>query len=147
MAEITLLYHYLTVGAVLFGLGAIGFVARRNMILMFLCAEMMLQGVAISGVAWSWYRQDLGGQLLVVFVIAVAAAEAAVALALIMMIFRAKGTLDIAALQHLREEETTPYVDHDVPPDEPRPRRWPHLAVAGKKPALPPEATEFRDDV
>ena len=56
--EITLLNNYLIVGAVLFGIGMIGFVSRRNMIVMFLSAEIMLQGVSLSLVAWSRFRND-----------------------------------------------------------------------------------------
>ena len=57
----------------LFAIGMIGFVVRRNMIVVFLCAEMMLQGVSISLVAWGRYHMDWGGQMLVLFIIAVAA--------------------------------------------------------------------------
>ena len=56
------LHHYLAVGAVLFCLGMIGFLARRNLIVMFLCAEMMLQGVAINLVAFARYRGNLEAQ-------------------------------------------------------------------------------------
>ena len=54
-----LLYHYLVVGAILFVLGLIGFLARRNMIVMFLCAEMMLQGVAVNLVAFARFRGNV----------------------------------------------------------------------------------------
>ena len=54
---------------VLFGGGLIGFVSRRNMIVMFLSAEIMLQGVSLSLVAWSRFRNDFGGQMLVLFII------------------------------------------------------------------------------
>ncbi len=63
MSELALLQNYLIVGAFLFGIGAIGFVVRRNMIVMFLCAEMMLQGVSLSLVAWGRYHNDWGGHL------------------------------------------------------------------------------------
>ena len=74
------------------------------MIVMFLCAEMMLQGVSVSLVAWGRYHNDWGGQMLVIFIITVAACEAAIALALILMLFQRTGKLDIAAWQDLREE-------------------------------------------
>ena len=60
----------------------VGFLSRRNMIVMFLSAEIMLQGVSVSLVAWSRFHNDFGGQMLVLFIIAVAACEAAIALAL-----------------------------------------------------------------
>ena len=88
-AELALLNNYLVVGSMLFGIGVIGFLSRRNMIVMFLAAEMMLQGVSLTLVAWSRYHNDFGGQMFVVFIITVAACEAAIALGLILMLFRA----------------------------------------------------------
>ena len=82
--EIALLDNYLVVGALLFAIGMIGFLSRRNMIVMFLSAEIMLQGVSVSLVAWSRFHNDFGGQMLVIFIIAVAACEAALALAIIL---------------------------------------------------------------
>ena len=93
--ELALLHDFLTIGALVFGLGLIGFLARRNMIVMFLCAEMMLQGISISLVGWGRYHNDWGGQMLVVFIITVAACEAAIALALVLMLYRRSGKLDI----------------------------------------------------
>jgi NADH-quinone oxidoreductase subunit K len=71
MNELGLLENYLLVGAVLFGLGLIGFFSRRNMIVMFLCAEMMLQGVSVSLVAWGRYHNNWDGQALVIFILTV----------------------------------------------------------------------------
>ena len=90
--ELALLNNYLVVGAILFGIGVIGFLSRRNMIVMFLAAEMMLQGISVSLIAWSRYHNDFGGQMFVVFIITVAACEAAIALALVLMLFRASGS-------------------------------------------------------
>ena len=59
MNEIALLHNYLIVGALLFGIGLIGFLTRRNMIVMFLSAEMVLQGVSLSLVAFSRFHNDL----------------------------------------------------------------------------------------
>ena len=83
----------------------IGFLARRNLIIMFLSAEMMLQGVAINLVAFARYRGNLQGQAFTLFIITVAACEAAIALALILMLFRRKGSLDVSLWQELREPE------------------------------------------
>ena len=118
------LHHYLAVGAVLFALGAIGFLARRNLIVMFLCAEMMLQGVAVNLVAFARYRGNLEGQAFTLFVITVAACEAAIALALILMLYRAKHSLDVSLWQELREPRQEQIVDEEpLPPDENRRRR------------------------
>lgn len=86
--------HYLLTGALLFGLGLVGFVARRNLIVMFLCTEMMFQGVAVSLVAFSRYHLNDTGQTFVIFVLTIAAAEAALALGLVVLLFRRKRTLD-----------------------------------------------------
>src|SRR5687768_17760928 len=103
MNEDSLLHAYLTLGAILFGLGAIGFLTRRNMIVAFLCVEMMLQGVSLSLVAWGRHHNDWGGQVLVIFILTVAACEAAIALSLVLMLFGRSGSLDIA----FRSEEHT----------------------------------------
>lgn len=74
-----MLHNYLVVGAILFALGMIGFLARRNLIIMFLSAEMMLQGVALNLVAFARYWGNLRGQAFTLFIITVAACEAGLA--------------------------------------------------------------------
>jgi NADH-quinone oxidoreductase subunit K len=125
---------YLVVGAVLFVLGMIGFLARRNMILMFLSAETMLQGVALNLVAFAKFRGNLGGQVLTLFVLTVAACEAAVALAMIVMLFRSKKTLDVSLWQDLREPGQESIVDADPTPAAPAPSADPKLVPAGTEP-------------
>ncbi|MGA2032212.1 MAG: NADH-quinone oxidoreductase subunit NuoK [Thermoguttaceae bacterium] len=146
--EIALLYNYLVVGAMLFGIGLVGFLSRRNMIVMFLAAETMLQGVSVSLVAWSRYHNDFGGQMLVLFIIAVAACEAAVALALVVALFQRRGRLDIAVWQQLREANQPPFEEAELPPDatEPAPA-WPHLSPAGLAPNVPVEELDHRRHV
>ena len=73
MSEAALLQNFQLIAAILFGIGLVGFLVRRNMILMFLCVELMLQGVALSLVSFGRWHNDWGGQMLVVFMIAVAA--------------------------------------------------------------------------
>lgn len=148
MNETALLNNYLVVGALLFGIGMIGFLCRRNMIIMFLAAEMMLQGVSISLVAWSRFHNDFGGQMLVIFIIAVAACEAAIALALILMLYQRRGTLDVAVWHQLREDNQPPFVDDDLPeePVDDQPA-WPTLTPSGRDPELPPEQTDYRSHV
>lgn len=133
------LWHYLSVAAVLFGLGLIGFLTRRNMITMFLCAEMMLQGVAINFVAFARYHGNLQGQVFVLFILTVAACEAGVALALILMLYRRSKSLDSSDWQSLREMGVPPSVDTEPlaqpapePADEPLPK-------AGVRPPLSAE--------
>jgi len=148
MNEIALVNHYLVVGAMLFGIGLIGFLSRRNMIVIFLAAEMMLQGVSLSLVAWGRFHNDFGGQMLVIFMIAVAACEAAIALALILMLYRRRGSLDVALWHQLREDNLPPYVDRELPelPPEEQPE-WPKLAPAGRDPELPRQQTDYRSHV
>ena len=131
-----LLYNYLIVGGLLFAIGMIGFVVRRNMIVMFLCAEMMLQGVSVSLVAWGRYHQQWGGQMLVIFIIAVAAAEAGIGLALVMTLFQKSGSLDVTFWQDLREEGQPPFVDREVPEVSAPDQVWPSLSPAGVEPSI-----------
>ncbi|MEX2215383.1 MAG: NADH-quinone oxidoreductase subunit NuoK [Phycisphaeraceae bacterium] len=97
------LSHFLLTGAVLFALGLIGFITRRNMIIMFLCTEMMFQGVVITLVAFSRFHMNAGGQTFVIFVLTIAAAEAALALGLVVLLFRRKRTLDAQAWSAMRD--------------------------------------------
>lgn len=93
----------LFVGAALFGLGMLGFLTRRNLILMFLSLEMMLAGVSLNFIAFGNQYGDLGGQVFVLFILTVAACEAALALSLIVALYRSRQTLDINVWQSLRE--------------------------------------------
>ena len=128
------LQGYLIVGAVLFALGMVGFLTRRNMILMFLSAEMMLQGVAINLVAFAKFRGNLGGQVLVLFILTVAACEAAIALALILMLYKRRKSLDVSVWQELREPDQEPIVDDEPLPTPDAPADFPHLTPAGAEP-------------
>lgn len=147
MDELHLLQSYLVVGAMLFSIGLLGFLTRRNMIVMFLAVEMMLQGVSVSLVAWSRFHNDWGGQILVIFILTVAACEAAIALALVLMLFHASGRLDIAAWQHLREENQAPYVDHELPEAEEEESHWPELTPSGVEPVVSQEELAHRSHV
>jgi NADH-quinone oxidoreductase subunit K len=129
------IHHYLVVGAILFALGMIGFLARRNLIVMFLCAEMMLQGVAINLVAFARYRGNLQGQAFTLFILTVAACEAGVALALILMLYRSKRSLDVSDWQALREPGQEETIDEEPLPPAPLPATPPHLTPAGREPA------------
>jgi NADH-quinone oxidoreductase subunit K len=134
-----LLYHYLAVGAILFVLGMIGFLSRRNLIVLFLSGEMMLQGVAINLVAFARYRGNLQGQAFVLFILTVAACEAGIALALILMLYRRRHTLDISVWQELREPDQEATTDEEALPVTPKEEPLPHLAPAGHEPESHPE--------
>jgi NADH-quinone oxidoreductase subunit K len=95
------LQHYLTVGAIMFVIGLIGFMTRRNLIVMFLCTELMFQGVAINLIAFGAYNGNLAGQAFTIFVLVIAACEASLALGLVVLLFRQKNTLDADAWREL----------------------------------------------
>jgi len=134
-------WHYLAVGAGLFALGLIGFLARRNLIVMFLCAELMLQGVALNFVAFSRHHGNLHGQVFTLFIITVAACEAALALALILMHYRRKKSLDVSDWQTLREQGMPTTLDTEPFPTAVPEAPMPKLPVAGIEPARAEERT------
>jgi NADH-quinone oxidoreductase subunit K len=93
--EITLVW-YLSLSAVLFVIGVLGVLMRRNAIVVFMSVELMLNAVNLTLVAFSQSMGDVSGQILVFFVMSVAAAEAAVGLAIVIALFRKKVTVDIS---------------------------------------------------
>jgi NADH-quinone oxidoreductase subunit K len=135
------LYHFLIVGAMLFVIALVGFLTRRNVIILFLCAEMMVQGVAINLCAFARYRGHLQGQAFVLFILTVAACEAGIALALILMLYKTRRTLDVSVWQDLREPDQDPVVDEDPLPPPPREEPLPHLVPSGKEPEHRPETS------
>jgi NADH-quinone oxidoreductase subunit K len=82
------------VGAVLFALGLVGFLTRRNLIVIFLCTEVMFQGVVLNAVAFARWHHHLEGQAYALFLLVVAAVEAGLALGLVMLLYRRRDTLD-----------------------------------------------------
>jgi len=86
---------YLALSAVLFTIGVVGVMVKRNVISMFMCIELMLNAVNLTFVAFSSFFRDLSGQLFVFIVMTVAAAEAAVGLGIIIAIFRNRESLDV----------------------------------------------------
>ena len=93
---------FLGLSAVLFGIGLIGFLGRRNIILMLVSVEIMLNAVNVSLAAFSYQLQDMRGQIIALFVIAVAAAEAAVGLGLVIALSRTRPGLNVDDLTQLR---------------------------------------------
>ena len=84
----------MVIGAVLFGLGVVGFLTRRNLIIMFLCTEVMFQGVLLNLIGMGQRWNNLQGQSFGLFVLVIAAVEAGLGLAIVVMLFRRRGTLD-----------------------------------------------------
>ena len=102
MGETIPLSWYLALSAMLFTLGVVGVIIRRNAISMFMCIELMLNSVNLTFVAFSRYMDDVTGQLFVFIVMTVAAAEAAVGLAIIIAVFRNRETADVDDARLLR---------------------------------------------
>jgi NADH-quinone oxidoreductase subunit K len=92
-------YMYLAVAALMFGIGVIGVLVRRNAIVIFMCVELMLNAVNLTLVTFSRMKGDPDGNMLVFFVMCVAAAEAVVGLAIVIAMFRNKQDIDINKFQ------------------------------------------------
>jgi NADH-quinone oxidoreductase subunit K len=95
-------YYYVGLSAILFTLGALGVLIRRNAIVIFMSIELMLNSANLAFVAYARYYQSLRGQIFVFFVMTVAAAEVAVGLALIVAIFRTKHSIDVDQMSNLK---------------------------------------------
>ena len=147
MTPSPLVLNGLVVGAMLFALGLVGILARRNLIVMFLSAELMLQGVSVSLVSWSRHHGDWGGHVLVIFVLTVAACEAAVALVFVLQAFARTGRLDAAAWQSLRESVLPRVVDRELPASDATAIQFPRLTPAGVEPEHDPDAAREREHV
>jgi NADH-quinone oxidoreductase subunit K len=93
---------YMTLSMVIFSIGVFGFLSRRNIIIIFMSIELMLNAVNINLIALSHYLQDVRGQILAFFVIAVAAAEAAIGLAIVIALFRNKATAHVDEVKEMR---------------------------------------------
>ncbi len=94
--------YYVALSAILFTIGALGVLIRRNAILIFMSVELMLNAANLAFVAFTRHYQVLNGQIFVFFVMTVAAAEVAVGLALIVAIFRSKHNIDVDQLSNLK---------------------------------------------
>ncbi|MCX7736276.1 MAG: NADH-quinone oxidoreductase subunit NuoK [Candidatus Kapabacteria bacterium] len=102
MPENIPLEYYLLISAFLFILGTIGVLTRRNVIIIFMSIEMMLNSVNLTFVAFSSFLGNPAGQIFVFFVMAVAAAEAAVGLAIVLALFRKSGTIYVDKVNILK---------------------------------------------
>ncbi len=96
------LEHYLVVSALLFSLGLMGVILRRNLLVIYMALELMLNAANLALVAFSRFTNTIDGQVMVFFVITVAAAEVAVGLALIVALFRRKQTTEVQDLTSLK---------------------------------------------
>ncbi len=94
--------HFVLLSGILFSIGAIGVLVRRNPLIMFMSIELMLNAVNLAFVAFSRYLNNLDGQVLVFLVLTVAAAEVAVGLAIIVALFRSRNTVNVDEVNALK---------------------------------------------
>jgi NADH-quinone oxidoreductase subunit K len=97
------LTHFLVLGAILFSLSIVGiFLNRKNVILLLMAIELMLLAVNMNFVAFSYYLDDLAGQVFVFFILTVAAAEAAIGLAILVVLYRNRSTINVQDIDNLK---------------------------------------------
>lgn len=94
--------HYLVLGGVLFAVGVVGVITRRNAIIVYMCIELMLNAVNLTFVAFARQLGDMGGHVFTFMVMTVAAAEAAVGLAIIIALFRNRRSVDVDEVDLLK---------------------------------------------
>jgi NADH-quinone oxidoreductase subunit K len=94
--------YYLGLAIILFTIGALGVLIRRNSIIVFMSVELMLNAANLAFVAFARYWQSMNGQIFVFFIMTVAAAEVAIGLALIVTIFRSKASIDVDQMNSLK---------------------------------------------
>jgi NADH-quinone oxidoreductase subunit K len=97
------LQSYLSLAAIIFAIGIIGIVInRKNIIIVMMCTELLLISVNFNFIAFSYFNQDMAGQIFVFFILTVAAAEAAIGLAILVALYRTKKSIDVQELKSLR---------------------------------------------
>jgi NADH-quinone oxidoreductase subunit K len=136
----TALENQLVIGAALFSIGLIGFLTRRNLILIMLSAELMLHGVSVNLTAFSRYHGNPQGQVFTIFVLTIAACEAGLALSMILSLYQRRKSLDVLLWGKLGEDDlpilTVPAAPSAVSPIDPN-SDLPHLTPAGRMPKSP----------
>ncbi len=96
------LTHYLIVSAILFCIGLVGVLRRRNLLMLFFATEVMLNAVNVAFAATSRYYGDLTGQMFAFFIIAIAASEVAVGLGILIVLYKRYGSLDLDKLSNMK---------------------------------------------
>ena len=96
------LSHYLVLSAILFSIGLVGVIRRRNLLMLFFATEIMLNAANIAFAAISSYYNDLTGQIFAFFIVAIAASEVAVGLGLLILLYKRYGTIDLEKITMLK---------------------------------------------
>lgn len=97
------MYHYLVVSILLFAIGTIGVLTRKNLVVILMCVELMLNAVNLSFLTFSHFVQGLEGQVIVLIIMTIAAAEVGVGLALLVVVFKRYGRIDIGLFEKLKD--------------------------------------------
>ncbi|MEX0642852.1 MAG: NADH-quinone oxidoreductase subunit NuoK [Pirellulales bacterium] len=143
------LHNALLIGAELFVLGIVGFLTRRNLIVMFLSVELMLQAVALNLIAFGNAYRNYHGQSFTIFVLTVAACEAAIALVLFLAIYQQRKTLDVSVWHDLGEIDIRieePDLANESMRADPVPaQEIPQLTPAGREPKLQANGEPVKD--
>jgi NADH-quinone oxidoreductase subunit K len=95
--------HFMFLSAALFIIGMVGVLTRRNVLVIFMCVELMLTAVNVAFIGFAWEFNQLTGQIFALFIIAIAAAEAVIGLGIIMALTRRRDTVDIDEVRELRQ--------------------------------------------
>lgn len=101
MHEITI-HHYLILSCVLFGLGLIGIIVRKNILIILMSLEVMMNGINLSFVSFAKYHNSMDGHLVTIFVMAIAAVEAAIGLGIVIALFRSRQSVNTSEFKTLR---------------------------------------------
>lgn len=145
------LHNALLIGAVLFVFGVVGFLTRRNLIVMFLSVELMLQAVALNLIAFGNAYGNYHGQSFTIFVLTVAACEAAIALVLFLAIYQQRRTLDVSIWHELGEIDIRieePDLAKEAMLADPVPEQeFPLLTPAGREPTLSANGEQIKDKI
>lgn len=147
--EVAWLDRNLLLGAMLLGIGLVGAICRRNLIVIFLSIELVFQGVSLTWVGWARWHGNVDGHVFVVFLIAVAACEAAIALAFFIAAYHLWGRLDVLLGRQLREAdlpEAEPAIAGDAG-EQASPPCWPRLPPAGVSPQVDRQSLSCRDRI
>ena len=132
---------YLAVGAALFVIGSVGFLTRRNLILMMLSAELMLHGVSLTFVAFGRMHGRMEGQVFTIFLLTVAACEAGLSLSIILSLYQRAHSLDVEIWSSLKEADLPRSTLADEPTVEEEPDMvFPTLTSAGEMPSIDEDA-------
>ena len=139
--------HALVMGGILFAAGLVGFLTRRNLILLFLSIELMLTGVSLNFIAFGQHHGNYQGQFFVILILTIAASEAALALSLVVALNRYRNSLDVNLWRDLSEQKLkTKAVATELGEADQIPMQFPTLTPAGLDPLTKQLPANYADE-